>query len=165
MGVCIQCENEALKGSDFCADCEAREFRKIGGWLYLPALGLVATILVNLVSVHFTMRFLMENVAYIANTQKAILYFELFAFTGLFGYGIFVSSLFFRKKRQLPRHYIVLVVIGTAFVASDLLLGHHYLEIPYVYDTVKPVLRNVLSACIWIPYFIVSERVKRTFVR
>ncbi|MFG3871266.1 DUF2569 family protein [Escherichia coli] len=27
------------------------------------------------------------------------------------------------------------------------------------------MVRNVFSACIWIPYFIVSERVKRTFVK
>ena len=42
--LCIQCENEALKDSDFCAVCEEREFKKIRGWLYLPAIGLVLTI-------------------------------------------------------------------------------------------------------------------------
>ncbi|WP_342322457.1 DUF2569 domain-containing protein [Kosakonia sp. BYX6] len=165
MGVCIQCDNDALKGSDFCAACEEREFKKIRGWLYLPALGLVLTILANMMAVNFSVRLLMEHYDVISNTRKAIVLFELFAFIGMFVYAIFVSSLFFRKKRQLPRHYMVLVATGTAFVAIDLLLGHQYLDVPYVYDTVKPLVRNVLSACIWIPYFIVSERVKRTFVR
>ncbi|EKO4963229.1 DUF2569 domain-containing protein [Escherichia coli] len=163
--LCIQCENEALKDSDFCAVCEEREFKKIRGWLYLPAVGLVLTILANMISINFTIRFLMENIAQIGHAQKGILFFELFAFIGMFSYGIFVSSLFFRKKRQLPHHYIVLVGIGTIFVAVDLLLGHIYLDVPYVFDTVKPLVRNVFSACIWIPYFIVSERVKRTFVK
>lgn len=165
MGVCIQCDNEALKDSDFCAVCEEREFKKIRGWLYLPALGLVLTILANLFSVNMTMRFLMEHYAGISNAQRAILFFELFSFIAMFGYAIFVSSLFFRKKRQLPRYYIALVVVGTVFLAIDLLLGHQYLAVPYVFDTVNPLLRSVLGACIWIPYFLVSERVKRTFVR
>lgn len=165
MAVCIQCDSEALKGSDYCAICEEREFKKIRGWLYLPALGLVASIIVNLISINFTLRFLMENFALIGSGQKGILFFELASFVGMFAYALFVSSLFFRKKRQLPQHYIVLVGVGTAFVAVDLLLGHHYLDVPYVFETVKPLVRNVLSACIWIPYFIVSERVKRTFVK
>jgi hypothetical protein len=37
--ICIQCDNEALKGSDYCEACEAKEFKKIGGWLYLPRWG------------------------------------------------------------------------------------------------------------------------------
>jgi len=41
MAVCIQCDSEALKGSDYCAVCEEREFKKIRGWLYIPALGLM----------------------------------------------------------------------------------------------------------------------------
>ncbi len=79
----------------------------------------------------------MENIAQIGHAQKGILFFEFFAFIGMFSYGIFVSSLFFRKKRQLPHHYIVLVGIGTIFVAVDLLLGHIYLDVPYVFDTVN----------------------------
>ena len=112
MAVCIQCDSEALKGSDYCAICEEREFKKIRGWLYLPALGLVASIIVNLISINFTLRFLMENFALIGSGQKGILFFELASFVGMFAYALFVSSLFFRKKRQLPRHYIVLVGVG-----------------------------------------------------
>ncbi|MBB7900864.1 DUF2569 family protein, partial [Escherichia coli] len=102
---------------------------------------MVLTILANMISINFTIRFLMENIAQIGHAQKGILFFELFAFIGMFSYGIFVSSLFFRKKRQLPHHYIVLVGIGTIFVAVDLLLGHIYLDVPYVFDTVKPLVR------------------------
>jgi hypothetical protein len=32
----IQCDNEALN-SDYCEACEAKEFKKIGGWLYSRA--------------------------------------------------------------------------------------------------------------------------------
>lgn len=165
MAVCLQCDNEALQGSDFCATCEEREFKKIRGWLYVPALGLVLSIIANIMGINFNLRFLMENDALIGGTQKAILYFELLSFLGMFAFSVYVSTLFFRKKRQLPRCYIALVLIGVAFVGIDLLLGHLYLDVPYVYSTVQPLVRNVLSACIWVPYFIVSERVKRTFVR
>ena len=62
------------------------------GWLYLPAIGLVLTILANMISINFTIRFLMENIAQIGHAQKGILFFELFAFIGMLSYGIFVKS-------------------------------------------------------------------------
>ncbi len=75
MGVCIQCDSEALKDSDFCAACEEREFKKIRGWLYVPALGLVLSIIVNMVAINFNIRFLLEHFPAIGSTQKAILFF------------------------------------------------------------------------------------------
>lgn len=165
MGVCLQCDNETLKESDFCAACEAREFKKIRGWLYVPAAGLIFSILGNIVAINFNLRFLMDNASLIGDTQRALLLFELFAYVAMFGFAVYVSSLFFRKKRQLPRCYIALLLSGVAFVGLDLLLGHIYLDVPYVYAAVQPLIRNLVSACIWVPYFIVSVRVKRTFVR
>ncbi|WP_244664789.1 DUF2569 family protein [Candidatus Symbiopectobacterium sp. 'North America'] len=43
-----------------------------------------------------------------------------------------------------------------------------YILIPGVkigHNELAPVFRNVISALIWIPYFITSVRVKRTFTR
>lgn len=165
MGVCIQCDKQALKDSDFCADCEDREFKKIRGWLYVAALGLILSILSAILSINTSIRVLMEYYAQIDSARRGILFFELFAWLGLFGFSVFTSSLFFRKKRLLPRCYIALLVMWVAFMAIDLLLAHQFLGVPYIYATVQPLIRNTLSACIWIPYFIVSVRVKRTFVR
>ena len=61
MGTCIQCDKDALKESDFCAECEAREFKKIRGWLFVPAISLVLSLLTIVVSINTTVQELMEN--------------------------------------------------------------------------------------------------------
>lgn len=58
--ICIQCDNEALKGSDYCEACEAKEFKKIGGWLYLPALGLLVALVLSIFAINNTARALLE---------------------------------------------------------------------------------------------------------
>ncbi len=165
MGVCLQCDNEALKDSDFCAACEEREFKKIRGWLFVPAIGLVLSLIGNVVSINTSMRILMEHYGAISGKWQALLIFELVFYIAMFAYTLFVSSLFFRKKRQLPRHYIAFLLLWIAFFAADLLLAHQLVHFPFVYDTVKAVVRSVVSAAIWVPYFLISDRVKRTFVR
>lgn len=163
--VCIQCANDAIEDSDFCADCEDREFRKIRGWLIVPAIGVVASVLINLFSINTTLRLLINNYAQMSGNLKGILLFELLAFVGMFLFALYVAGLFFRKKRELPRNYILLLLIGLAFVMLDLILGHQYLDVPLNYETVKPIVSNLASCAIWISYFRVSVRVKRTFVK
>lgn len=163
--VCIQCANDALSDSDFCEDCEDREFRKIRGWLYVPAVALVLSLISSLMSVSYTLRLLMDNYSQLTGNSKGMLFFELFAFIGLFLFVLYVAGLFFRKKRELPRRYIQMLLLWLAFVVVDLLLGHRYLEVPYNYESFRPIIRNLVSCLIWIPYFRVSIRVKRTFVK
>ena len=163
--LCIQCANDAIEDSDFCADCEDREFRKIRGWLYVPAIGVVLSVLGNLFGITTTLRLLIDNYSQLEGSSKAILQFEVLGFIGMFLFALYVAGLFFRKKRELPRNYIILLCAGVAFVGIDLLLGHRYLGVPLNYDSLKVVVRNLVSCAIWIPYFRVSVRVKRTFIK
>lgn len=163
--VCMQCANDALEDSDFCADCEDREFRKIRGWLFVPAIALVLSPLARLFSINTTLRLLLDDYSGMSGNLKGILLFELLAFIGMFLFGLYVAGLFFRKKRELPRYYILLVLAALLFVVLDLILGHRYLGVPLNYEAVRPVVSNLASCAIWIPYFLVSVRVKRTFVK
>jgi hypothetical protein len=38
---CTKCGVEISQDREFCDECEAKQFRKIGGFLYLPLIGLV----------------------------------------------------------------------------------------------------------------------------
>lgn len=165
MGVCINCDNEALKESDYCAVCEEREFKKIRGWLFVPAIGLVLSFLGVIVSINTSVRVLMDHYGELISGQKTLLFLELAFFVAMFGYSLYLGSLFFRKKRQLPRFYIGFLLLWLAFYALDLLLAHYLLQLPYSYENVKALIRSAVSAAIWIPYFCVSVRVQRTFVR
>jgi hypothetical protein len=162
--ICIQCDNEALKDSDYCEACETKEFRKIGGWLYLPAIGLLVTLVLSILSINNTTRALLLFGSNFPGKGLWVVTFELLGFIGQFLLTVYVGSLFLRKKRQLPKAYIIFLLYGVVFVGVDLWLANALMGIPLGYDSVRSVIRTLFACCIWIPYFRVSERVKRTFV-
>ncbi|CAI1829184.1 DUF2569 domain-containing protein [Serratia proteamaculans] len=164
MTTCIQCNNQALQDSDFCANCENKEFKKIRGWLFVPAFGLLIGIIANIVALTNTLKIALNNYDVLQAALKGILFFELFSFIGLFLLSVYTTSLFFRKKRQLPRSYIGLLLANILFLAIDLYLGNRYLDVALNYEESRSLIRSIIGACIWIPYFCVSVRVKRTFV-
>lgn len=164
MTTCIQCDNQALQDSDFCTDCENKEFKKIRGWLFVPAFGMLISIIGHIVAITNTLKIALNHYDVLQVALKGILFFELFSFIGLFLLSIYTTSLFFRKKRQLPRFYIGLLLANILFLAIDLYLGNRYLDVALNYEESRPLIRNIIGACIWIPYFYVSVRVKRTFV-
>lgn len=161
---CIVCGNEAIKYSDYCKSCEDRELSKIGGWLWLPAIGLVVTLISYLLSINVALKTIFENSGLLHGKLLFLIYFELIAFILLSLMTLFVSSLFIRKKKQLPRYYIALIIVGIAYYSVDLLLIYQVLDIKVTYKEVSTLVRSIFSACIWIPYFVVSVRVKRTFI-
>lgn len=162
--ICIQCDNEALKGSDYCAACEDKAFKKIGGWLYIPALGLLLTTLMCLVGINNTARLILSHGDNFTPAGASVVYFELVGSVVQLLLTFYVASLFIRKKRGLPLAYIGFLIYGIAFVAIDLWLAKAFLDVQLTYTQVQPLIRGIIGACIWIPYFRVSVRVKRTFV-
>ncbi|WP_214039192.1 DUF2569 family protein [Photorhabdus akhurstii] len=86
-------------------------------------------------------------------------------FTIIFGVALYTPVLFFRKNKKTPLFYIILLVFTLLFVITDLALAHYVYEIKLDYNYLFLLFRTVLYACIWIPYFIISVRVKITFIR
>ncbi len=84
-----------------------------------------------------------------------IIQLDIFKNAILLGFGLFVTLLFFQKKQEAPRMYVVLLIANTAFSALILSQGGEAF--------LKTALIAVVQACIWIPYLCLSTRVKATF--
>ncbi len=134
----------------------------IRGWLILPAIGFVLGPVIWVVS-------LIASLAMFSDVADAghggLFALEILVSLGLLSFLIYTVILFFRKKRKAPSMIIALAI--TNLVVSGLLL---VIELgvgaeAFAIQSGKALLRGVISAAIWIPYFKISKRVKATFVQ
>jgi hypothetical protein len=148
----------------------------LGGWLVLPAIGLVVTpfwILVTFVRDLLPV-FDGDTWSLLTTPGSAVyhpalgplLIFEVVANIFLIVFTIYVIYLFFTKSRKLPKMMIAWLLISGAIVAIDTFAG---LLIPIVAADAdasyyKELIRGIIAIAIWVPYFNMSKRVKNTFV-
>ena len=84
--------------------------------------------------------------------------------TGIAVFLVYAAFRFFKKKRNTPATMIAFMITG--IVANAVLMGINAagdME-PLVVICGKALAEGVVGAAIWIPYFLVSKRVRRTFV-
>ena len=149
---------------------------KIGGWLILIAIGLVINLLQDLNASLQVLKFFDAPVwtrltdptspAFHPNWKSAIIY-QVFAVSLFMIFSVSAVILFFGRRRVFPTFFIVMVPImfALSFVG-------HYLwgQIPVVANTgthtrmTLVLILNFIALHIWIPYFLVSKRVQRTFI-
>jgi hypothetical protein len=152
------------------------EPRGIGGWLILPAIGLVITPFWIIITFVRDLLPAFEGETWkVITTQGSAVYhpalpplliFEVVGNIFLVLFTCYVIYLFFNKSRKLPRMMIAWLLITAAIVAIDTFWG---LLVPIVAADAnaayfKDLVRNVIAVAIWVPYFNVSKRVKNTFV-
>jgi hypothetical protein len=143
------------------AEAVDRSLEGIGGWLILPAIGMVLGPVVGVVGLVYALG-LYSRVAQAG--YGGVFTVELLVGAALLAFAIYAAVLFFRKQRKAPRMIIILLAAG---LGADLFLLVVELAASaqvFATETVKQLVRDMIGAAIWIPYFRVSKRVKATFV-
>jgi hypothetical protein len=155
----------------------------IGGWLILPIIHLVlnAGLILFYLAKGFAKGFangLAEGAPQAATAPAPPVEFSpgvdfamalsLFSLL-IVAYAVFCLIQFFRKKKSVPRLMIVFYILLLVLVGASYYLVTQFPELPHspkmVGEATMGIVRTVIAVAIWIPYFLVSVRVKNTFVR
>lgn len=154
---------------------QEQPYRGIGGWLILVAIGIiVAPILIAAQTYSEVILFIFdENFTTYSFSVKLFVYLELFANVSLFLFSCYLFFLFFKKSARFPKSYIIFVIINFLVVAADS-IGAYYLfreyfaqseANQYISESVTESLKQLVRIAIWVPYMLLSKRVKATFVQ
>ncbi|MCK8108367.1 DUF2569 domain-containing protein [Pseudoalteromonas sp. 2CM41L] len=84
----------------------------------------------------------------------------------MFAALIYLAFLFFSKNYRFPFTYILIVVISLIFIPLDSWLVQLAMPDEPFWDpeTAKEFFRVLIGGIIWVPYLLLSKRVKATFV-
>ena len=155
---------------------DAASPKGVGGWLILVILGLVISpIRIGhfLATTHWPIfrdgawsELTTAGTAAYHHLWAPLLIFEIVGNVGSIVLAIVTLVFLFKKSRYTPRLAISWFAWMAGFVLVDFFVAD---LIPAVAaqsdpDSIKELVRSLASAGIWIPYFLVSKRVKATFV-
>ena len=144
----------------------------IGGWLVLPVIGVVLTLVRGLLSLLDLQG--LEGMA--SRLTQAQLTFVIAEIIGnalvLFLLPLVLLVLLARKKRSFPRLYIVWAVAAFVFLVGDLVIANIVFREVFASgaaelldaDTVRALVSSAVLVLVWVPYMLNSRRVKNTFV-
>ncbi len=150
--------------------------RGIGGWLILPAISLVIRPFTLLYTFGSTANAYFNAQVWDTFSSPGsptyqpgtitLLVFELAGNVSVLALGVIAAVFFFRTKRQAPKLVIALLLAMVALHAIDALGGWLIgnTKDPSAIGTYMEAIRASLQALLWVPYFLVSRRVKATFV-
>lgn len=137
---------------------------RIGGWLLVPLAWLIMTLLTSALVLALYLSALLDPAlrqALLHNTHAFTLQWALSLGTSLLMwiYSIWVSWMFCKRSRRLPRHYIVWLLLTVILAIKTFAFS------PVSDATaIRTLLIALLAASVLVPYFKRSQRVKATFI-
>lgn len=155
---------------------QEKKLNGLRGWLILVAIGVIIAP-IRLLSVELPMHneILNDGSWALLTSADSELYHPLwapvliteitFSFVLLLA-SLYLVVLFFSKHYLFPLVFIAITLAMLVFIPFDAWLVSQVLPEESFLNgqTVRDLLRTLISAAIWIPYMLVSKRVKATFV-
>lgn len=144
----------------------------IGGWLVLPTLGLIATVVLQVVGIG-GLGDTLKVAGELGGFRGALIVVETAGNLAVFlAFPVLLLIQLFQKKRNFPRLFVTYCVVGAVFFFADMVIG--YAAFADVYrsgqvdffdqDTLRGMVSALAGLLIWTPYMLNSARVKNTFV-
>lgn len=142
----------------------------IGGWLVVVLLGLYFTPFI-VVTTLFKNKFLAINIwdrLFTLNSeifdpvQSLIILFEIAGNIGFLVFSILLLVLFHKKRTSVPKLMIVYFLGKFSFIFIDKAISEN---VTIIENNNVSFLISFIGTAIWVPYFLKSERVKRTFTK
>ena len=137
-------------------------YKKIGGWLILVAIGLVLSsisVLLYLIS-DVLPAFSAVPSSQLSGELRIYLFLDLVLNISLLVYIVYVIVMFFKRSTAIAKLVISLYILNFAFIIMDRFVFKSISESQWTFV----IIHSVVSSLIWIPYFLISKRVKGTFV-
>lgn len=145
----------------------------IGGWLIIPLLGLIATIILSVYKLwsalnNFTYIQWITVIKTFTALSNSMVVSIIFGFTSIIIASI-VLFLFISRNHRTPKwfiRYLIFLAIVTIFESASIYYISKIIDAPDMMNGVPGSFIQVIITCvIWIPYFLYSERVKNTFIK
>lgn len=148
----------------------------IGGWLILVVIGLVVTpvrITYFMIANHWPV--FRDGLWPVLTTPGTDAYhplwapliiFEILGNLGSICLALVTLWLLARRSRRTPLLAITWLILGATFVVIDFFAADLIPAVAEQQDpeNMKELVRSIVGVAIWVPYFLVSKRVKATFV-
>lgn len=149
----------------------------INGWLILVAIGMVLAPIRIVFTLLTTYPQIFSSGTWEALTTKGsegynplwgpIIIGELSINIILLMLLLYLAYLFFSKSRNFPKWFIGIAIFSIVFIVADAFAVKMVAPDEPVFDsdTIREFAHSVIVAVIWVPYMLVSKRVKATFIK
>lgn len=157
-------------------DKEKNELNGIKGWLILVGIGIIFSPIRLGFSLLQTYTPMMKDGSWekatTVGSSNYIPHFQALIITEIsYNLCIMIASiyliyLFTKKSKDFPKLFIIIGLISILVIPIDAYLATLVFNEMEVFDkeTLKEFMKTVVGYFIWIPYMLVSERVKQTFI-
>lgn len=143
-------------------------FVPLGGWLILVVIGLAISTIIILRSLLTSTYFNLDLWQGLTGTKNEFLTKTLVIFEAIFNtiflcYTVFCLILLLNKRDILPKYIIGLYIAFATFIVFDAVAAY-FINYKMETETTKNIIRAVVWAAIWVPYFRISNRARETFI-
>ena len=140
---------------------------KIGGWLYLVALGVFASPIWLMLHTYGIFSETFSELSWAELAQNITEFWAISQITSIVAFAtlalltLYNLYLFIGKRRTFPRNYIWFLALTLIALLADMLI---IVPEEYWQEYWPGIINQSIVCLIWIPYMLRSKRVKSTFV-